>query len=778
MIDSIHQPSPAWTRNDHEHAVRLYEHDAFLVDAVAGFIAAAMLRREAGIILATPVHQAAIEARLQAAGLDLDLLQRTEQLVIRDAQTLLGEFMLDGLPDPSRFRATVGALVAKATREETRRVRVFGELVDLLAADGNMAGALRLEELWSDLQLSQPFALFCGYPMHRFAGISGGLAFEGVRERHERVFPTEGYSTLDAPDEQLRTIAMLQRQALALTAEVQARCRSDERLRRQFLANPLPTFVWERTPGVGPDGSDDYLLVEQNEAAERFLEAVGGPGGADSVGLKLSGIDPESAMGALPDLLACADPDRRVWREHSFAAQETGRRRYIQMSLVVMPPDLAIVFVEDVTERLEADERKVQQARSEKLRALGQLASGVAHDLNQHLTMIAGNGELIRDALKREAVSPEVQEALDAILKAALDSGETVNQLLRFGRHQPDGVHAPVDVTGLLQEVARLTAPRWRDLAQLEGRPIRLDVLVMGADLEVLGHAPSLREALTNLVFNAVDALPYGGEIHLSAERAGDQVVLSVSDTGTGMSPEVQARVFEPYFSTGGERSSGLGLAHVWSTMERHGGTLDVQTSKQTGDTGTTIRLTLPAAASSRTVPRRQIPTGTGPRLRLLVVDDEPALAQLAAQGLRRAGHQVVAQHSATEALETLSAEAFDVLVTDLGLGEGMNGWELVTQARKLRPGLRVVMVSGWASDIDPALAAANGVDAVVAKPYQLAALIQAVEGQTDGMVGDSDDDAGASRPAPAASKVSLSRGTSASPVSSTGWAPRRSIGA
>jgi CheY-like chemotaxis protein len=130
-------------------------------------------------------------------------------------------------------------------------------------------------------------------------------------------------------------------------------------------------------------------------------------------------------------------------------------------------------------------------------------------------------------------------------------------------------------------------------------------------------------------------------------------------------------------------------------------------------------------------VPRqsRLIPTGDGPRLRLLVVDDEPALARLAAQGLRGVGHQVVALHSAVEALAALDTDQFEVLVTDLGLGNGMNGWELVSLARQSRPGLRVVMVSGWGSDIEPTRAAANGVDAVLAKPYHLARLIQAVEG-------------------------------------------------
>ena len=178
-----------------------------------------------------------------------------------------------------------------------------------------------------------------------------------------------------------------------------------------------------------------------------------------------------------------------------------------------------------------------------------------------------------------------------------------------------------------------------------------------------------------------------------------------------------------------GTHGSSLALTQVWSIVERQGGTVEVLAAEQDGIPGTAVRLTLPAAPPARTTASRTIPTGNGPRLRLLVVDDEPALAQLAAQGLRRVGHQVVTLHSAAEALSALDLDHFDVLVTDLGLGEGMNGWELVSLARQQRPNMRVVMVSGWASDIEPSLAAANGVDAVVAKPYQLARLIQAVEG-------------------------------------------------
>src|SRR5262249_50599957 len=150
----------------------------------------------------------------------------------------------------------------------------------------------------------------------------------------------------------------------------------------------------------------------------------------------------------------------------------------------------------------------------------------------------------------------------------------------------------PIDLCDLLVSVAGLTAPRWRDTAQAEGRPIDLRLECPGP-LTMQGWPASLREALTNLIFNAVDAMPAGGTIGLAARREADRLLLDLSDSGVGMSPELQARIFEPYFTTKGERGNGLGLAIVLGIVERHQGTIAIDSAP---GRGTTVHLTFPAA--------------------------------------------------------------------------------------------------------------------------------------------------------------------------------------
>src|SRR5439155_7605150 len=198
----------------------------------------------------------------------------------------------------------------------------------------------------------------------------------------------------------------------------------------------------------------------------------------------------------------------------------------------------------DVTERKESEQQREALAKTEKLRALGQMASGIAHDLNQSLLLIAGNGDMARKALDQPAADLTfAREALDTMTQAAVEGGETVKRLLTFGRAQPEGDAEPVNLEAMLHEVARLTSPRWRDGAQVEGRPISMHVDAE-PNVLVVGWTAGLRHALTNLVFNAVDALPGGGTIHLSVRRQNDEVVVEVADSGLGMSPDVQARIF------------------------------------------------------------------------------------------------------------------------------------------------------------------------------------------------------------------------------------------
>jgi CheY-like chemotaxis protein len=229
---------------------------------------------------------------------------------------------------------------------------------------------------------------------------------------------------------------------------------------------------------------------------------------------------------------------------------------------------------------------------------------------------------------------------------------------------------------------------------------------------------------LTNLVFNALDAMPWGGSIELLARRSADQVLIEVSDTGTGMSSEVRQRIFEPFFTTKGERGTGLGLAMVFGIVRRHNGTIDVESEP---GHGTTFRLSLPAGEAEEA----STPTGaeeqTGRSLRVLVVDDEARLAALAAGMLRRDGHQATETSSGQEALERLRAEPFDLVITDLSMGEGMNGWELASETDRLVPGLPIVLATGWGAAIDEQEARNRGVQAVLAKPFRISDLREVV---------------------------------------------------
>jgi signal transduction histidine kinase len=373
--------------------------------------------------------------------------------------------------------------------------------------------------------------------------------------------------------------------------------------------------------------------------------------------------------------------------------------------------------IDDEREQTSTSEAALEFAR---LRMLGQIASGVAHDLNQSLGLIAGHGDLALRALGEP--SPNIAalgESVNIVVQAAMDGAGTVSRLLAFGRPALEGPAELVDLGELLGEVARLTAPRWRDAAQAEGRPIRLDTVVAGST-SIAGWRGSLGAALTNLILNAVDALPAGGAIRLAATRSGDQVIAEVTDTGTGMSPGVQARAFEPFFTTKRGRRTGLGLAMVFGIVERHGGSIALESSP---GQGTTFRLCFSASnvADVRAVPSADPPPVVP--LRVLAVDDEPALGRMLAQLLQLDGHQVVVANSGEAALGLLSNEPFDLVVADVGMGVGMNGWEFARQTLALYPATCFALVTGWGVLIDADEARASGIAAVLAKPYRLADL-------------------------------------------------------
>jgi CheY-like chemotaxis protein/anti-sigma regulatory factor (Ser/Thr protein kinase) len=283
-----------------------------------------------------------------------------------------------------------------------------------------------------------------------------------------------------------------------------------------------------------------------------------------------------------------------------------------------------------------------------------------------------------------------------------------------------------------VREAAQLTAPRWRDAAQVTGRPISL--FIEAPDQPIIQGSPArLRELLTNLIFNAVDALPSGGTIRLRVVTEKEQGVVEVTDSGIGMSAEVQARVFEPFYTTKGEGGTGLGLAMVFGIVEQHGGHIEVHSAP--GD-GTTFRIRLPllipsAEADVVAAPKPAAGSAALVPLRVLAVDDEPMMTKAVVRMLKPSGHVVSVAGSGEEALEKMAEQTFDVVVSDMGMGAGMNGWELADAVKLRWPNVRFLLATGWGAAIDPVEATNRGVEAVLSKPYHPSDLLE-VLGRTD----------------------------------------------
>jgi GAF domain-containing protein/CheY-like chemotaxis protein len=380
----------------------------------------------------------------------------------------------------------------------------------------------------------------------------------------------------------------------------------------------------------------------------------------------------------------------------------------------------------EATRALEELQRTQDQlVRMEKLRALGEMASGVAHDFNNVLAIILGRVQL----LQRRIADPALRRWLGIVEQAALDGAQTVRQIQEFTRVRRDQPALDVDMNQIVRDAVELTRTRWQDEAQSRGVEIRVTVEAAPVP-PVAGQPPALREALTNLILNAVDALPRGGEIRVGIGARDDRVEVTVADTGVGMSESVRRRIFEPFFSTKGPGGTGLGLAMVYGIVSRHGGEILVDSAEGTGSTFT---IRLPVAAdrpAGHGLPARLEPES----LRVLVVDDDPVVRETLEEMLRLEGHRVVVADEGAAGLARFQSEPFDVVITDLAM-PAMPGWQIAQAVKQARPLVPVVLVTGWAVELSPEQLRANGVDEVLNKPFgidDVRALVARLRGQGD----------------------------------------------
>jgi len=382
------------------------------------------------------------------------------------------------------------------------------------------------------------------------------------------------------------------------------------------------------------------------------------------------------------------------------------------------------------------DLRQTQEVvmQQERLRALGQMASGIAHDINNAISPVALYLDMLLET--EPDLSARTREYLEITQRAIGDVAHTVGRMREFYRlREPELMLAPVDLNLLTQQVVDLTRARWSDMLQQRGSVIdvRLE-LAQGLD-SISGIESEIREALTNLVFNAVDAMPDGGTLTIRTapeQAAGDAslakcVHVEVIDTGAGMEEEIRSRCMEPFFTTKGERGTGLGLAMVYGVVRRHSAKIEIESLP---GKGTTVRLGFAVPVHAEAAPpalHHANPTS----LRLLVVDDDPLLIKSLRDALEGDGHEVITAGGGQEAIDVFQAaaegtEPFAAVITDLGMPH-VDGRRVASAVKLASPHTPVFMLTGWGQKLIAEGDVPSTVDRVLSKPPKLRELREAL---------------------------------------------------
>jgi PAS domain S-box-containing protein len=374
--------------------------------------------------------------------------------------------------------------------------------------------------------------------------------------------------------------------------------------------------------------------------------------------------------------------------------------------------------------------RTTQQAvmQQERLMALGQMASGIAHDINNAISPVALYTESLLE--KEPSLSPRARGYLETIQRAIDDVAQTVARMREFYRQrEPQSALSSVDANLLVKQVTDLTRARWSDMAQQRGVSIEMRSELAPELPPIQGSESEIREALINLIFNAVDAMPNGGPLTVRTRLGNGHVALEVQDMGIGMDEDTCRRCLEPFFTTKGERGTGLGLAMVYGSMQRHGA--DIEIDSAVGK-GTTVRLSFPVveSAPASAPAKREAPQVPAP-LRILVVDDDPMIVKTLHDTLTADGHKVTTANGGQAGIDAFLAakrngEVFPVVITDLGM-PNVDGRKVSAAVKTASPSTLVLMLTGWGQRLVAEGDIPEHVDRVLNKPPKLRDLREAL---------------------------------------------------
>jgi len=434
------------------------------------------------------------------------------------------------------------------------------------------------------------------------------------------------------------------------------------------------------------------------------------------------------AAGATDFLAKPLDPVEVVLRIENLL---TARKLYQQCQLysgglerLVSKRTLQLQQQTTELEEAMAELRQTQQQviQQERMRALGTMACGIAHDLNNGLSVILGFGDILLADREKFPENSSARMHLQEMVLAGCDNAKLVDRLREFYRPRaPREPRQAVNLNEVIEQTILLTAPKWQSQASGEGATIHIEKELGDIPL-VCGVPDELREVLTNLILNAIDAMPRGGSMSFRTRQDGQRVRLEMSDTGIGMTEETRRNCLEPFFTTKGDHGSGLGLAMSYGIIRRHGGSIEITSQLNKGATFT-IYLPVPTEA----IQADSVAAGQRLQaLRVLVVDDQPAIREIVSAYLAEDQHIVETAANAREAMEKFRVDRFDLVITDRAMPE-VNGDELAASIKEVQPREPVIMLTGFADLINESGGRPKNVDLVLTKPARLDDLRKAI---------------------------------------------------
>jgi GAF domain-containing protein/CheY-like chemotaxis protein len=360
--------------------------------------------------------------------------------------------------------------------------------------------------------------------------------------------------------------------------------------------------------------------------------------------------------------------------------------------------------------------------KTEKLQRWGEMASGVVHDFNNILTSILGRTQLLWKKLEKEKAKGSENLIRDLLLieKSATDGAKILSRIQEFTKTKKDTSFSLVDLNEIVKDSLEMTESYRSSQAVLS--EIRIEVKRDLTSIpEISGNATELREVITNLIINAIDAMPQGGTLTLKSGQDKAFIYLVINDTGIGMTEEIKNKIFEPFFTTKGDRGTGLGLSVAYSIMARHEGEIEV---KSYPNQGSTFTIKLPKRKEKRI--SEKIKKLSGGEASVLIIEDEKNIREVLDEALSAEGYEVTCAATGKEGIELFKKKKFDLVITDLGI-PNISGWEVADQIKSINSSTPVILSTGWGVKFDPAKMKSQNVNQIIKKPFNLEQVLDVI---------------------------------------------------